>query len=146
MSQQLLLVEEDYWSTLKQSYPCDEDIKRTQQLIDKYNITTPQHFTMLYLKMDVLQLTDVVENFVQTSTGEYGINPLYSFSAPGYTLKAGLKLTNIKLDFIKDKELLLLLEINIRGEFQVLWVINLLKQTKINKSCTSTLIIYSDGQ
>ena len=146
MSQQLLLVEEDYWSTLKQSYPCDEDIKRTQQLIDKYNITTPQQLTMLYLKMDVLRLTDVVENFVQTSTEEYGINPLYSFSAPGYTLKAGLKLTNIKLDFIKDKELLLLLENNIRGEFQVLWVIDLLKQTKINKSCTSTLIIYSDGQ
>ena len=29
--------------------------------------------------------------------------------------KAGLKLTNIKLDFIKDKHLLLLLENNIRG-------------------------------
>ena len=70
---------------------------------------------MLYLKMDVLQLTDIFENFVQTSTEEYGINPLYSFSAPGCTWKAGLKLTNIKLDFIKDKHLLLLLENNIRG-------------------------------
>ena len=70
---------------------------------------------MLYLKMDVLQLTDIFENFVQTSTEEYGINPLYSFSAPGYTWKAGLKLTNIKLDFIKDKQLLLFLENNIRG-------------------------------
>ena len=45
----------------------------------------------------------------------YGINPLYSYSEPGYTWKAGLKLTNIKLDFIKDKHLLLLLENNIRG-------------------------------
>ena len=110
----LNLTKEDYWSTLTQSYSCD-DIKRTQQLIDKYNITTPQQLTMLYLKMDVLQLTDVFENFVQTSTEEYGINPLYSFSAPEYTWKAGLKLTNIKLDFIKDKHLLLLLENKIRG-------------------------------
>ena len=86
-----------------------------QHLIDKYNITTPQQLTMFYLKMDVFQLTDIFENFVQTSTEEYGINPLYSFSAPGYTWKAGLKLTNIKLDFIKDKHLLLLLENNIRG-------------------------------
>ena len=86
-----------------------------QHLIDKYNITTPQQLTMFYLKMDVFQLTDIFENFVQTSTEEYGINPLYSFSAPGYTRKAGLKLTNIKLDFIKDKHLLLLLENNIRG-------------------------------
>ena len=70
---------------------------------------------MLYLKMDVLQLTDVFENFVETSTLMYGINPLYSYSLPGYTWKAGLKLTKIKLDFIKDKQLLLLLENNIRG-------------------------------
>ena len=94
----LNLTKEDYWSTLTQSYPCDDDIKRTQQLIDKYNITTPQQLTMFYLKMDILQLTDIFENFVQTSTEEYGINTLYSFSAPGYTWKAGLKFTNIKLD------------------------------------------------
>ena len=40
---------------------------------------------------------------------------MYSYSLPGYTWKAGLKFTNIKLDFIKDKQLLLLLENNIRG-------------------------------
>ena len=65
--------------------------------------------------MDVLQLADVFENFVESSTRENKINPLYSYSLPGYTWKAGLKFTNIKLDFIKDKELLLLLENNIRG-------------------------------
>ena len=85
------LTKEDYWSTLTQSYLCDDDIKRIQQLIDKYNITTPQQLTMLYLKMDVLQLSDIFENFVQTSTEEYGINPLYSFSAPGYTWKSRIE-------------------------------------------------------
>ena len=65
--------------------------------------------------MDVLHLADVFENFVESSSREYKINPLYSYSLSGYTWKAGLKLTNIKLDFIKDKELLLLLENNIRG-------------------------------
>ena len=61
------------------------------------------------LKMDVLQLAAVFENFVQTSTEEYGINPLYGYSLPSYTWEAGLKLIIIKLDFIKDKHLLLLL-------------------------------------
>ena len=60
LQEPLNLTKEDSWSTLTQSYPCDDDIKRTQQLIDKYNITTPQQLTMLYLKMDVLQLTDVL--------------------------------------------------------------------------------------
>ena len=94
MSQSLNLSTEDYWSTLTQSYPCDDDTKRTLEFIDKYNITTPQQLTFLYLKMDVLQLPDVFENFVQTSAEKYGIDPLYSYSAPGYTWKAGLKLTN----------------------------------------------------
>ena len=121
LHQQLNLTKEDYWSTLTQSYPSDDDIQRTQELIDKNNITTGQELTMFYLKMDVLQLADVFENFVESSTREYKIIPLYSYSLPGYTWKAGLKLTNIKLDFIKDtqsasgKELLLLLENNIRG-------------------------------
>ena len=70
---------------------------------------------MLYLKMHVLQLADVFENFVESCTREYNINPLYSYSLPGYTWKAGLKLTNIKKDFIKDKDLLVFLENNIRG-------------------------------
>ena len=65
--------------------------------------------------MEVLQLTDVFDNLVDKSTLMYGINPLYSYSAPGYEWKAGLTLTNIKFDFIKDKHLLLLLENNIRG-------------------------------
>ena len=49
--------------------------------------------------MDVLQLADIFENFAEKSTLEDGINPLYSYSLPGYTWKEGVKLTNIKLDF-----------------------------------------------
>ena len=111
----LNLTKEDYWSTLTQSYTSVDDIKRTQELIDKNKIKNGRELTMLYLKMDVLQLADVFENFVESSTREYKINHLYSYSLPGYTWKAGLKLTNIKLDFIKDKDLLLLLENNKRG-------------------------------
>ena len=114
--QELLnLTKEDYWSTLTQSYPSDDDIKRTQEFIDKNKIENGRELTMLYLKRDVLQLTDVFENFVESSAREYKINLLYSYSLPGYTWKAGLKLTNIKLVYIKCKEVLLLLENNIRG-------------------------------
>ena len=40
--------------------------------------------------MDVLQLADVFENFVEKSTLEYSIKPLNSYSLPGYTWIAGL--------------------------------------------------------
>ena len=110
----LNLTKEDFRSTLKQTTPPDEEINRTQKVVKN-----GQELTMLYLEKDVLQLADVFENFVGKATLDYGINPSYSYSLPGYTWKAGLKLTNIKLDFIKDKELLLLPENNIRGGFHV---------------------------
>ena len=56
-----------------------------------------------------------MENFIELGKKEYGLNPQFSYSSPGYTWKAGLKFTNIKLDYIKDHKLLLLLENNIRG-------------------------------
>ena len=90
-------------------------LTKHKKLFKKYNLKNGQELTMLYLKMDVLQLADIFENFVENATLEYGINPLYSYSLPGYTWKAGLKLTKIILDYIKDKELLLVLENKIRG-------------------------------
>ena len=108
-------------------------------MIDTYNITRAQELTMLYLKMDVLQLTDVFENFVEKATLEYSINPLYSYSLPGYTWKAGLKLTNIKLDFIKDKDLILLLEKNNHGG------ISSVMGPRYIESDTNTKLLYIDA-
>ena len=103
----------NFWSTPKQSYLLDEETKRTQNVIEKYDIKIGQELTMIFLKMDVLQLTDVFENFVEKSTRMYSNNSSYSYSAPRYSWKAGVTMTKIKLDFIKDKHLLL--EKNISG-------------------------------
>ena len=46
---------------------------------------------------------------------EHGINPLYCVSLPGYTYQCALKYTDIKLQTLKDKGLILLIENNIRG-------------------------------
>ena len=135
----LNLTKEDFWSTEKQTTPPDEEINRTQGIIKKFNVKKGQEIIMLYLKMDVLQLADVFENFVEKATLEYSINPLYSYSLPGYTWKAGLKLTNIKLDFIKDKELLLLLENHIRG------VISSVMGPRYIESDENTKLLYIDA-
>ena len=39
----LNLTKEDYWSTLTQSYPSDDDIKRNQEMIDKNNLRTDKN-------------------------------------------------------------------------------------------------------
>ena len=61
----LKLGREDYFSTLKQSYPDFEEIIRTQAIIIKNKITNSKELTMLYLKNDVL-LTDISQNYIDT--------------------------------------------------------------------------------
>ena len=56
-----------------------------------------------------------MEKFVKVSFEEYGINPLYFVSLPGYTYQCALKYTDIKLQTLQDKDLILLIDNNIRG-------------------------------
>ena len=69
----------------------------------------------MYNLLDVLFLTDVFKNFIEKCKKFYGINPLYCYSAPGFTFKAFFKFSNMYIEYIKDHELLLLIENNIRG-------------------------------
>ena len=110
----LKLGREDYFSFLKQSYPDFEEIIRTQAIFVKNRITNLKELTMLYLKIDVLLLTDNFQNYTDTCKKAYGINPLYSYSTPSFTWKAGLKMTGVTLDFITDDKLRLILENNMR--------------------------------
>ena len=52
---------------------------------------------------------------MKVSVNEFGINPLYCVSLPGYTWQCGLKHTDIKLQTLQDKDLFLLIENIMRG-------------------------------
>ena len=82
---------EDYFSTLKQSNPDFEEIIRTQAIIVKNKITNLKELTMLYLKNDVLLLTDIFQNYIDTCKKAYGINPLYSYSTPSFNVESWLE-------------------------------------------------------
>ena len=69
---------------------------------------------MLYLKNDVLLVTDIFQNYLDTCKKAYGINPFYSYITPSFTWTAGLKMTGVKLDYITDDKRRLLLGNNMR--------------------------------
>ena len=56
-----------------------------------------------------------MEKFVKVPFEEYGIHPLYCVSLPGYTYQCALKYTDNKLQTLQNKDLILLIENNIRG-------------------------------
>ena len=84
-------------------------------IIKRFNIKNGEELTEIYLKSDVLLLACVFEKFIKVSVNEFGINPLYCVSLPGYTWLCGLKYTGINFQKLQDKDMILLLENNIRG-------------------------------
>ena len=104
----------DFFSKSKNKCP-DEEIQRTMDIIKKFNIKNGEELTQIYLKSDVLLLACVFEKFIKVSFNEFGINPLYCVSLPGYTWQCGSKYTGINLQTLQDKDMILLLENNIRG-------------------------------
>ena len=109
------LNKEDFFSKLKNKWPDDEEIERTMNTIKRFNIKNGEELTEIHLKSDVLLLACVFEKFIKVSVYEFGINPLYCVSLPGYTWQCGLKYTGINLQTLLDKDMILLLENNIRG-------------------------------
>ena len=109
------LKKEYFFSKLKNKCPDDKEIERTMDIIKRFNIQNGEELTEVYLKSDVLLLACVFEKFIKMSIYEFDINPLYCVSLPGYTWQCGLKYTDIKLQTLQDKDMILLLENNIRG-------------------------------
>ena len=62
----LHLQKQDYFSKLKNDYPDDEEIERTNKIIQTFNIKNGEELTQLYLKSDVILLADVFEKFITT--------------------------------------------------------------------------------
>ena len=74
-----------------------------------------EQLTTLYLKSVVILLADVFEKIIKVSKNEFNINPLYCVTLLGYTYDCGLNYTDIKLQTLQDKYMILLIENNIRG-------------------------------
>ena len=109
------LKKEDFFSKLNNKSPDDEEIQRTEEIIETFDIENGEELTELFLKSDVILLADVFEKFFKISIEEYGINLLYCVSLPGYTWQCGMKYTDINLQTLQDKDMILLLENNKRG-------------------------------
>ena len=84
-------------------------------IIERFNIKNGEELTEIYLKSDVLLFACMFEKFIEISINQFDINPLYCVSLPGYTWQCGLKYTEINLQTLQDKHMILLLENNIRG-------------------------------
>ena len=88
----------------------DKEIERTEEIINLFYIKNGEELTQLHLKIDVLLLACVFENFMKNSINNFDINTLYCVSSPDSTWHCGVKYTDIRIQTLQDKDMILLLE------------------------------------
>ena len=69
----------------------------------------------MYVQSDTLLLADVFENFRNMCIKVYELDPAHFLSAPGLAWQVCLKKIEVKLEFLTDVDMLLMVEKGIRG-------------------------------
>ena len=69
----------------------------------------------VYLKTDVLLLSDIFESFWNLCVKDYGLDPTHFYTSPGLAWVAALKMSRQKLELITDPDMHLMCESAIRG-------------------------------
>jgi hypothetical protein len=107
---------EKFYSKLAE---CDINVKDYQHGLNVWselNIKSMGEYHDLYLKTDVLLLTDVFETFRNLQMKNYKLDPANGyFTLPNYAWDAMLLMTGVELDQLTDIDMYLMCEQGIRG-------------------------------
>ena len=106
---------EDFYNKLTDTECSVEDYTHAKNVWRIFDCKTLEDYLMLYLKTDVLLLTDVFENFRLVCKNIYNLDPCHYYTAPGLSWDAMLKITNIKLDLLTDLDMISFIQKGTRG-------------------------------
>lgn len=81
----------------------------------EFNCNSLLDYLLLYLKVDVLLLCDVFENFRKVCKSIHNLDPCQYYTTPGLSWDAMLKLTNINLELLTDLNMHNFIKKGIRG-------------------------------
>lgn len=98
----------------KSSITSDE-YDRAQKVWKEFSCKTLGEYSDVYLKSDVLLLTDVFENFRKICHEVYQLDPCMFLTAPALSWSAMLKYTGIHLELLTDIDMVHFIKKGIRG-------------------------------
>jgi len=104
-----------FYSRLYNEHIKPKEYTRALKVFKHFNCKTILEYHELYLKADVLLLSDVWKNFKNVCLVNYKLDPAYYLTAPSLSWDAFLKVSKIKLELITDYEMYLFFEEGIRG-------------------------------
>ena len=106
---------EQFYSRLTEEGITNDDYTKAKQIWKHFDIKNMGEYHDLYLKTDVLLLTDVFENFRDMCLSYYGLDPVYYYTLPNFAFDAMLKLTGIEIDLVYNQDMYEMIEAGLRG-------------------------------
>uniref|UniRef100_A0A8D8U0I7 DNA-directed DNA polymerase n=1 Tax=Cacopsylla melanoneura TaxID=428564 RepID=A0A8D8U0I7_9HEMI len=106
---------DDFFSKLYNQPISQEDYNHASTVFNTFNCKTLGDYAELYLKSDVLQLTEVFEAFRNVVLKNYGLDPVYYFSIPALSYDAMLKFTKVEIELLTDIDQYCFFEKGLRG-------------------------------
>ena len=106
---------EAFYSQLTESNIEDEEYERAKRIWEHFGIKNLGQYHDLYLRTDVLLLTDVFENFRDLCIEYYGLDPAHYFTLPNFAWDAMLLKTGITIDPLTDQKMYEIIEKGLRG-------------------------------
>ncbi|KAK4871823.1 hypothetical protein RN001_015947 [Aquatica leii] len=96
----------EFYDQLRDSNISENDYTRANEVWSLFKCKNLGEYSDLYLKSDVLLLTDVYENFREICLNIYGLDPAQYLTAPGLAWDAALKLTGVELELFTDVDMI----------------------------------------
>ena len=115
ISETQLPPKEEFYSKLNDEDITDDDYQHAINVWNTFKCKTIRDYHDLYLKSDVLLLSDVFENFRKTCLKHYNLDPAHYYTSPGLAWDACLKETGQELQLLHDYDMLMMFERGIRG-------------------------------
>ena len=109
----------EFFNKINNKSISDEDYEHAKNVFEKFECENLLDYSILYLKTDICHLADVFQKFSNFAYKTYNLYPTHSYTLPGFSWQAMLKMTKIELELISDPDMYLFLIDTIRGGISV---------------------------
>ena len=114
-NEKVLPEKESFYGSLTMEDISKTDYMHANNVFKKFDMNNLGDYHDLYVRSDTLLLADIFENFRQSCSENYELDPAHFVSLPGLAWQACLKKTNVELELLTDYDMPLMIEEGIRG-------------------------------
>lgn len=105
----------EFYDTLREEHISQTEYDRASKVWRTFKCKTLGEYSDIYLKSDVLLLTDIFESYRSVCLRHYKLDPTQYYTVPGFSWDAMLRYTSVELELLTDINMLHFFRKGVRG-------------------------------